>query len=385
MFETLIATVYQKLTKATGEILNGRWWLIKATLIALFCALFFSFPGYREVLRGEINPIWQPVLQKSANPFLDMSLAYGAGSHESKLTFRLTVPLIAHFLNLGIRGMLVLQFIAGVLSLALGASLVYRMTKDRTTAFWAALLLAGTYAGTTAFVEIRGIFDGVAIFFLLAALWFKNPILIGLAVLLAAWTDERGLAAASLVFIFHSLSDNGLSWQGWRAWVKPETIAVVVGGGLYLGSRFLLAELLGLTTSTGGIGLHLLVDQFNQFPMGSWTALEGGWLLVGVALIAFIHHKGYWPAVLFTLSICGIIAISLSVVDITRSMAYMIPAIFIAIKATAAAETPEKTRQYVVLAGLFSILAVNYYTGGEKTIWWQYPLPLQIMRWVFLT
>jgi hypothetical protein len=263
MIAETIALQYVKLSNLADFLTKGRFWLMKVTLMAVIAALFMSFPGYDIMLRGEYPSGWGAVLQKVANPFLDMSLHYGEGSHDSKLTFRLTVPILAHSLHLGIKGLIGLQFVAGVLSLCLSGWVAYQISSDRKTGLFTALLVAGTYAGTTAFVELRGIFDGVAIFFLLLAMGFRNPWIIGFAVFLASWTDERGFIAAFFVIIFHVISNESGNLKDLRNFIHPRPLAVIMGVLGYLISRVILAYYFHLTTSfLWEHGLHLKVDGY---------------------------------------------------------------------------------------------------------------------------
>jgi hypothetical protein len=384
MIKTIVDPLYSKLLRIASPWTQGEYWLLKVTLAAFACGMFFAFPSYDALFHGDYLQAWQAVLEKTSNPLLDMSQVYGPGSHESKLTFRLVVPVVAHYLGLGVKGMVFLQSLAGVFILALSAWIGFQITRDRATALFTALLVAGTYAGSMAFVEMRGIFDGVAVLFLLLALSSKRFVLISVFIFLAAWTDERGLVAAALVFAYHALPGGSGQWRDWHTLLKPAPLAVIAGGLAYLVSRYILASYFDLTTATEGVGLNLLVDQLNLFPMGTWTALEGGWLLLILAAILLYRYKAYYHLFLVFIGVGAIIVVSMSVVDITRSMAYMIPVVFIAIKVVAAVEQKDTYLHYFVVAAIFTLLSANYYAGGEKTIWWQYPLPLQALRWIFI-
>ena len=385
MIQDFITQGQNFLFRLIHKITCRKNWFILSTVLALAGALFFAFPGYKEITQGDYPKGWDAVLEKSANPFLNMGDKYGNGSHDSKLTFRLTVPLIAHGLRLGVYGLIILQFCAGVISLGLSVWIGYQFTRDKVIGLLTGLLFAGTYAGTTAFVELRGIFDGIAIFFLLLALSSKNFIIISTAAFLASWTDERGWIALSLVLLYHAIPEPGQKFTlTWRDFVKRPTIAVATGAIGYVVTRLVIASVFSLETSTGGVGLSLFIDQFNQFPMGTWTALEFGWVLVVLSCILLIRFRAFLYVTLYLVALAVIIIVSLSVVDITRSMAYLIPAIFIAIKILATFLPPEKLRHLLLWSSLFTLISANYYAGGEKTIWWQYPLPLQLVRWIVL-
>jgi hypothetical protein len=118
-------------------------------------------------------------------------------------------------------------------------------------------------------------------------------------------------------------------------------------------------------------------------PMGIWTALEGGWLLVVLAFVALYHRKK-WILAVYAPMILSLIVVAMSVIDITRSMAYLLPSLPIALSVLAS-DTPKNLRYVVLTSAIISLLWPTYYAGGKSSIWWQYPLPMQLVRWLFLT
>ncbi len=363
-------------------------WEIKIVFLILSITLFLSFPSY-DVFKNEnyINIHWKPILIKIDNPFADLTDIYGPGSHASKINLRLTVPIIAKCFHLGIYGIVILQFLFGICLLFATVKLVYKITKDRITSFFASLTIGSIFPGITSFVELRGIFDGIAISLLTFALLFRNPIWIWLCMFLSFWTDERAIIAASLVWLFH-IFEHSHSKENkfyFSTLLQTQPMSIVIAWVTYVISRCLVSVYFDLHTPTGGVGLHILLDQVNNAPMGIWTGLEGGWVLVLFAAILLILQRRYIWLLLFVIFSLSVIVLALSVVDITRSMAYILPAFFFALRVLSLTERTEDVRRYTLLACLISVLWPNYYAGGKHSIWWNYPLPIQLVRWLFKT
>lgn len=375
LWSSFLKTVFSQLS----TICNSGNWKIWSTLISLTLALFCSFPSY-DVLSSKdyIERHWKPVLLKAENPLFDLNTLYGPGSHESKNNLRLTVPVIAKLLHLNIWGILLFAGLMGICLLYLTIEVTMNITQDRVASLLATLIVSSIYAGIASFVELRGIFDGVALAFLVVSL-LPNPFLVWSSLFLAFWTDERAVIAGSLVWLFHSLKHNDASkLYVWSA----NSLSVVIAWFSYFLVRVLLEVFLNLHTPTAGFGLQILLNQINNIPMGIWTGLEGGWIIVILAIILLLLQRNFKVVFLFITFMSFVVGVSVSVVDITRSMAYILPALFIAIKVLATLETREEVRRFLLISLLVSLLWPNYYAGGKHSIWWNYPLPIQVVRWV---
>ena len=73
-------------------VLSGRHWKTKALFIVLVLALLRAFPSYETLDTAFNRATWQTAQVKVDHPLLDTGPLFPTGSHESKLTFRLTVP-----------------------------------------------------------------------------------------------------------------------------------------------------------------------------------------------------------------------------------------------------------------------------------------------------
>jgi len=377
----LMGTLYCVLLRLAEHLTTGRLWKVRVTVVAVCLSLFLHFPSYDVFWTGDYLKSWKPVLEKFDNPAMDMASSYDTFSHASKLTWRVVVPFAAHFLNLGVSGALLLQFVAGVLLLYLVCRTTEKITGIRVTSLLVTLGVASIYAGNTSFTELRAIFDGVALALMVASMFFERPVVVGAMLSLAYWTDERALVASPLILIYHLIRIYQRK-EGRPRSSYSTPLLIVVTWLVYGALRAYLTWQLGWVNSTGGVGFSHFLRGINLLPFGTWTGLEGGWLLVVLALLSLLHKRAWRLLSAFALSLLLVVAVSFSVVDITRSMAYVLPALFVALSVLARTESEADLRSYTAVAFLVSLAWPGYYAGGHSSIWWQYPFPIQMARWV---
>ncbi|WP_018342421.1 hypothetical protein [Cytophaga aurantiaca] len=374
MIEHILINSYNTIITKCELFTQKKNWILILTLSLPFIVFLLAFPSY-EGLKGEFAGSWKAILTQVQDPFLYHE--YDPNMHESKLSFRITMPFIAYVFHLEIIGILIVQALFGTLLFYFSIRLFERITQDKVTTVLLTLSLAFIYAGRVSFTEIRGIFDGLALFFLVTSMYFKNPLLIFISVFLASWTDERALIASSLVFLYWMYYNNS---AGNRLFYT-HTVAVMSAWIAYFATRYILTTFFGFSTNAGGVGLSLLMNQVNNMPMGIWSALEGNWLLVIAALWIGFKKKKYTLVFFFTGGISLLLLIALSVMDITRSMAYLLPALFLAVALIKEVELTAYIRKLVVIAMLASFLYPAYYTADTYYIGWTYPFPIQLLRY----
>jgi hypothetical protein len=344
------------------RILSGPYWKLKALLVVAAVALFRAFPSYDALASDFHRATWRNVQIKFDHPLIDTSRIFAPGSHESKLAFRLTVPLLAHVFHLGETGLLIFFGLVGLLLLYLVLKVVFALTGSKRAALFVCLATACAWPGQAAFHELRGgYYDAVVLCLLVAACATSSSLLTAALVFLAAWTDERALIASSFVFLFQR---------------RGKSIAVVVAAVAYLGIRaYLTATQSGV--DVGGVGFAVLVQQLNVIPLAIWSGLSGAWILVALGAIAFVREKRYLAAAGFCGALAVMIVASLAVVDTTRSMAYCLPAVFVALTVL----NPKKIERLSAIAAAISLLVPSFYLEGSTGFFWLYPLPVQIARW----
>jgi hypothetical protein len=381
VFESLGA-FYGHTIRLAERIVSGRFVTLRILLVALIVGLFFSTPNYQRLYSEDNRKMWVGVLEKCNDPFLDMTKKYDPILHESKLNFRLTVPIAAKFLGLGMTGIFALQSACAVLLLWVSAAAFLRLTGDRVAALFLTIGLASTWSGSTGFVELRGMFDGVALLFLACAVLAEGPVLAGIAVFLAAWTDERGLIASSLVYLYHVHRRYDTGGDRISAFFGAAPLGVVVSWLAYFATRFAVAQAYHIRTTADGANVKVFIDQLNNLPIGCWTALEGGWLLVLAATIGLVKMRQFVFLAAYALALAIILAVSMSVFDVTRSMAYAFPAPFVALEVLRKTEDEDGLRILCVAASVLSLLWPSYYTEYHNIIWWYSPLPMRALKWI---
>lgn len=62
----------------------------------------------------------------------------------------------------------------------------------------------------------------------------------------------------------------------------------------------------------------------------------------------------------------------------------MLPALFLSVRVLHQTSSVDGIRTLTLVASLVSLAWPIYYAGGKSTIWWCYPLPLQVLRWLLL-
>lgn len=377
MAHDFILYLRDKLFSFAGWLTKGKHWALKVTFLALALSLSSSFPR-REIILNDYNHSDICGIQKKIEaPFSAVDAA--PGTHDAKLTFRLTVPLLAYFLGLGVGGCKILEVLVGIALFYIIARLSENIAGDRICSAFIVLFSASIFVGTTSFIDFRAVYDGIAIFFLVAALLFRNPFIIGLLVFASAWTDERGLIASSLVWFYYA-SIKGFDFKSiFKNSFSLRVMAIYCAWGLYFAGRFYLAFRLDLKTDFEGT--MLFFEQFNTFAAALWTALEGGWLLVALSLIVLLMKRNYFASVVYVFFLFVIAFVAMSVFDITRSMAYMFPVIFIALRILKESEDIQVLKEYCLLIFVISFLWPSYYVGGHEYIWWHAPpFPIQFVR-----
>ena len=372
------ARLLRRLNGAIDHLLSGPNWMSKALGAVLAISLFRTFPNYDALQTAFFQNTWRDVQIKFDHPLLDMGRIFPAGSHESNLTFRLTVPMLAHFFHLHQTGLLILFALVGIVLLYLVLSVAFAISASRRAALFLCLSTACAWPGVAAFQDLRGgYYDALALCLVVAACAVRSPLLGGSFVFLAAWTDERALLASSLVFLLSALNNK----NGVRRLMADKPAAVVIAAAAYLGIRAYLTFARSYAAPSG-IGVSIFMKQVHVIPLAIWTGLAGSWLLVAAGLVGMLRHKRYWAAIGFCGALAGLIASSLAVVDVTRGMSYCLPAVFVALAAVTTGSSTKQIERLAALCALISLLAPTYYLEGATGSWWLYPLPVQLARWL---
>ncbi len=345
----------------------------------MIASIFLAWPCFNCFDPGSIA--WEVVFRKAADPLDDLR-DVPEYLWLSKKVFRLTVPLIISIMGLGPIGTIVLQFAVNYLLFAFTFKLALRVLKDPIAATWLTAGLAFLYFGRAGLHDLEHLwFDGLAFFFLIAAMHARRPIAIFLWCTLAAWTDERAFMALGNVLLFHQLE--GVPDRSIRLLrPKPNGVAALIAIGAYLVLRIILAGRYDLPTSTYGAEPAYLERTLIYLPIGAWTFLEGFWIiLIAVVGLAFRSRHYFLAFFLAIASLCAIM-IAGSVSDITRSGSYLVPIVFVCLLMLKEHLAEIPIRRLLLVAGVTSLLfpAVIVCPDWEIARWSRPPLPVQVLR-----
>ena len=177
-------------------------WKWKALLLVLGISLFRALPAYDALATPHSRATFRDMQFQVDNLPCDMARKFPPDSHESKLTFRLTVPIVARLLHLGEPGLLVLYGLVGIALLYMVLAMSEKITGSRKAAFSICQAIACVWPGETSFHELYGgVYDGVALCLVLLAMSTESTPIAGTSVFLAAWTDERALIASAFLLL----------------------------------------------------------------------------------------------------------------------------------------------------------------------------------------
>ena len=379
MIYTFINDLSSQFLRFLERKIPTRNWTLKISIFAALLSLLFAFPYIHGYMHGGFENNWLALDTQFKAPFEPVEYAFG--SHASNITFRVTIPILASLIGFTREGSFIIQYIAFFILFYLFASLARTALKDHVAATLATLAFAFIFAGNILCADIRGFFDVVSFALILGAMRAKHPLIVFLCLILAGFNDERTLIASVFVFLWHLRHhwEKGSFYFRDFFKVTPIWIAIITSWLVYFGIRFYMVQTFELSAGASIIGFNRFLYQINNAPLGIWSALEGYWLLFVFAFILIWKTKSYTWLLAFSTIILLIMISSLSLVDVTRSVAYVFPGIFLALYLLNQFEQDGTVRK-ILLMVLILCFFPTYYISGKNTVWLQYPLPFQLLR-----
>ncbi|MEP7167975.1 MAG: hypothetical protein ABI855_01265 [Bacteroidota bacterium] len=294
------------------------------TLVAI--VVFFSFPSYDIVLAThEMDVNWTSVFLQAREPFVNHNYLYESGSHSEKLAFRFVPALMLHILHIQTKlPALIFQFFTLVLFYYLLILVFNKLFKDRNKAFIFALPICFVFPGHVYVSDYRGIFDTLALDFLLMALLFRDKVYVIIPLLLAYFSDERALIASPAIFLLNLLEKN--SFESIKSMFKgiffSSNVYFFISWIAYIIIRFWLGKAFGLNSGSGGAPLFF--EHLNRTFYAVYVGLEGFIIPFVLIILFLLRNRIYSFTALLIISFLSVLCISLAVIDINRSMSYVI-------------------------------------------------------------
>jgi hypothetical protein len=196
-----------------------------------------------------------------------------------------------------------------------------------------------------------------------------ESIFLPIILLLGFYTDERALiASASIPFFYFIVSKKEINFQNI---VKSKTVLLYVGSIiLYVIIRFWLKVQFGLEIGTGAI--DYLSKQISKIPYSILVGLEG----FTIVLYYFLRNnqiKTSYKA-LYIIGILPIFLVALTVIDINRSMSYILPYLFILFYFFYKNTRPDTIFKTLIIIFFLNMVYDDFY-----------PFIIQVYRMIYIT
>ncbi len=293
---------------------------------------------FKTIGAGQEFDVFAVVKAQAATFYTDLGFshfrnaAYESQGHHAKMQYRLLEPaLVATF---GIRHVsLTLWLVQLVLSLVfiwLTVRLVFRHTANRGSSFLFTLALSLLYPVRAAWLDMTAYGDFFAYLFLLIATYSRQPLVVGLVLQAAFWTDERALLGAGFVWLWHLFAAR----LPHRPYVLNQLqVAVFASYLLYAGLR-LWCHFIQPTDSKTDAYLSefkaIYYENIKLVGFKVWSGFQGGWLLVGASAALLVYNRRFLDAALL-LGLLGLtVNLGFIVGDVNRAISYSYIALFCA-------------------------------------------------------
>ena len=329
-------------------ILAGSSWRIKALLFIIPLSVLLNIgldlkhwvfiKNFIDLVNGHPNPslccyFWSDVAYQTTDLFMKKLQVWDT-VHQANMRLRLLLPLLWMVFHSALPIYLV-QVGLGIAQMYMVLSIIYAVTQDRLQAFYFTWGFSGLYAGAAYYLDLYAYGDALGYAFMISALFFRRPLLIGLAIFLAGWVDERSLFNAAFIIIYHWLApyQSGGRTLTMRPLSRPtaQALAVVAGGVVYMAVRFYLAYHYQIKQSIGGPTLFFHVrDAAKNIGQRLWSGFESFWLLIVGGLGSMLYRNEYIPFVVISVLLAITTFTVLMAGDFTRTVSYGFPVIFIA-------------------------------------------------------
>lgn len=322
-FNDLMNLVNSRLEK----LLHSRYWMAYLVFLAICLSFFFSFPRFDWAFIQDGH--WDIVLKQAHGKFMDPSVFNDLPTegHEAKRYYRITLPLLVRIFHLNITGMLILQFLLTTLNYYLFARFIYTLTTNKRITAYLLFASAMVFSFRLGFNEMWGHFDILPLLLLTVSMSFRHPVTVFLTVFFACWSDERALLASLITVLFW--------YQENQKIYSRQVLAALAALAGYVVVRLTIRSLTGYETPMlhNGVGPECLIYTVPIFIPNLLQALEGFWLLVLLYLYSLRTEKKnilfYGSVLVLAATLLG----SLMVFDIFRSMAYLIPFVYLCLPA----------------------------------------------------
>lgn len=385
MLEALCKDSYIQFTTWLEVWLSAKFWHLKVSVVSVLIIFVFSFPNYDLLTDDIVLGFHRAINAQISFPFTPQ--VHPIASHEAKIGLRITVPLVAHCLGVGVLGCLIIQHVLGFVFFSLSSVLVYSVTKDKILAAFFTLSLSCSYIGKSFFLDVWGAFDGYAFLLLLICMLPKIRIPVLFTCLVAShFVDERAIFATGFIFVWWVYQELPNERNLFKCiYSNPKTIVIIASILVTFIIRQLLSSIYGLNMPTDFVledGIGIIRQNWSLMPIGLFSSIEFFWLFILGAIIILMRNKQYILCMIFTFTIIVTQVVALMVYDITRSSAYSFPCLIIAYVLISKNEQKATSHKiaFCVLALMF--LFPSQYVETYSGCTWESPIIPKIFKYL---
>ena len=194
---------------------------------------------------------------------------------------------------------------------------------------------------------------------MLLSLWTRRAILVPFLLVAAGFIDERVILAAPVIYLFQG----DLNIRSFQEILLPNRLRIgtIVGALIYVILRVALALHYGSMGDRSGISLMPLRYNLIVLPLAMLLLFKGLSILVGTSVLVLARLRAHRYALVFALFAVPSILAGVLVYDLSRSLAYGFPCIFICARITAHNLGRENLRRITMCAAIASIFMPTYY------------------------
>jgi hypothetical protein len=315
-------------------------------ICSIALTLFLYFPAITNIIHPENNRYWLMLFKQMNHPLTPLNVT-DPMDHFAKVGLRLIVPLIGYFTPFsGIQGkfamLLIVKIIMGYFFYKKLFEFLDSKINNRVTALIVTLGISISYIGST-FVSDYQNFDDFGYFFILLFLTSNSKSTIYFSAILAAFSDERTILPLIIIALYKFPKINFFNCYNY-------SILLAIGSRFFVGFIFQLFP----SIQNGGVILfdYVFHGNINYLFIGLYSAFKSFWLII--LLYIYINQNFNLRNIGIVISMLGILIISVSVWDLTRSLCYGFPLLIISI-----IEIHKKFNSQTIMKLLGVMLMVN--------------------------
>ena len=326
-----IDALLQAVIRLAQGYFGGNFAYLKITVGTVLISLLTVFPFYYKDLHngmsGELHhPSALALSYKVQHPLSPIPSSIkdtpyvGAASHIDKLELRLTLPILGWLSGTGVWTVIIWNHFSALVVFFLLAHLANQAVGDLVSSALFVLGVGATFFGSWFFNDIY-FGDGVAYLFLLLSVASRYPALSFCSFLVAAFCDERCVAAGPLLCLYFFVSHRQ---DGEKALRLKQCIAIVAAAGAWMLLRIWLAGALHLVTGTSQLMTReILINNFGKNLPGTFLGVfKASWTLPVVGLFSLVSRRKWASSWLFLGAFSLAAAPAFVVYDFERSLSY---------------------------------------------------------------